>query len=75
MTRTHAASWPGALVVKALGEAAIFVAGDAPGLNLIVYGCVLILVIAFAPRGLVGLLARVGKRVAWPRLAKEPAHG
>jgi branched-chain amino acid transport system permease protein len=65
----------GALVVKALGEAAIFVAGDAPGLNLIVYGCVLIFVIAFAPRGLMGLLAGVSKRVTRPRLAKEPAHG
>jgi branched-chain amino acid transport system permease protein len=65
----------GALVVKSLSEAAIFVAGDAPGLNLIVYGCVLILVIAFAPRGLIGLLARMGKQFARPRLRKEPAHG
>jgi len=65
----------GALVVKALSEAAIVVAGDAPGLNLIVYGCVLILVIAFAPRGLMGVVAGLGKRVARPRLAKEPAHG
>jgi branched-chain amino acid transport system permease protein len=65
----------GALVVKALGEAAIFVAGDAPGLNLIVYGCVLILVIAFAPRGLIGLLAGMGKQAARGRGIKEPAHG
>ena len=61
----------GALVVKALGEGATFVAGDAPGLNLIVYGCVLVLVIAFAPRGLIGLFswrrAPAGKR--------EAAHG
>jgi branched-chain amino acid transport system permease protein len=65
----------GALVVKAVSEAAIVVAGDAPGVNLIVYGCVLIFVIAFAPRGLMGLVARLGKRFARPRLAKEPAHG
>jgi len=60
----------GALVVQAVGEGAKSVAGDAPGLSLIVYGCVLILVIAFAPRGLIGLvdsvrrLARGKKREA-----------
>jgi branched-chain amino acid transport system permease protein len=47
----------GALVVKSLGEAAKFVAGDAPGLDLIIYGAVLVLVIWFAPRGLIGGLA------------------
>jgi len=63
----------GALVVKALGEAATYVAGDAPGLNLIVYGCVLVLVIAFAPRGLIGLVARARRRFA--RGTREVAHG
>jgi len=61
----------GALVVKALGEGATFVAGDAPGLNLIVYGCVLVLVIAFAPRGLIGLFS--WRRV--PAGKREAAHG
>jgi len=61
----------GALVVKALGEGATFVAGDAPGLNLIVYGCVLVLVIAFAPRGLIGLFSF---RLASSR-TPEAAHG
>jgi branched-chain amino acid transport system permease protein len=65
----------GALVVKSLSEAAIAVAGDAPGLNLIVYGCVLILVIAFAPRGLIGLLSGAAKRFTPVRMRKEPAHG
>jgi branched-chain amino acid transport system permease protein len=46
----------GALVVKTLGEAAKFVTGDAPGLDLVIYGCVLIVVVAFAPRGIAGLL-------------------
>ena len=64
----------GALVVQALGEGAKLVAGDAPGLSLIVYGCVLILVIAFAPRGLIGLVDTARRRVA--RAAKrEVAHG
>src|SRR5580765_5970124 len=48
----------GALVVKTLGELTKLVTGDAPGLDLIIYGCVLILVVAFAPRGIAGLLRR-----------------
>jgi branched-chain amino acid transport system permease protein len=32
--------------------------GDAPGLDLVVYGAVLVLVIAFTPRGLIGGLAQ-----------------
>jgi len=55
----------GALVVKSLGEATKLVAGDAPGLDLVIYGCVLILVVAFAPRGIAGVLAdlrRLGRR-------------
>ncbi|AMN45302.1 branched-chain amino acid ABC transporter permease [Rhodoplanes sp. Z2-YC6860] len=47
----------GALVVKILGEAAKLVTGDAPGLDLVIYGGVLVLVVAFAPRGIVGLVA------------------
>jgi branched-chain amino acid transport system permease protein len=48
----------GALVVKSLGEATKLITGDAPGLDLMIYGCVLILVVAFAPRGIAGLLRR-----------------
>jgi len=63
----------GALVVQALGEGAKQVAGDAPGLSLIVYGCVLVLVIAFAPRGLIGLIESARR---FGRAAKrEVAHG
>ena len=47
----------GALVVKSLGEGAKLVTGDVPGLDLMIYGAMLVLVIAFAPRGLVGALA------------------
>ena len=45
----------GALVVRLLGEAAKLVAGDAPGIDLAIYGAVLVAVVAFAPRGIVGL--------------------
>jgi branched-chain amino acid transport system permease protein len=47
----------GALVVKSLGEGAKLVTGDIPGLDLMIYGVMLVLIIAFAPRGLVGALA------------------
>jgi len=37
-------------------------AGDAPGLDLVIYGCVLILVVAVAPRGIAGFL----EALSWP---------
>src|ERR1044071_1750125 len=49
----------GALVVKILGELAKLMTGDAPGLDLVIYGGVLVLVVAFAPRGIVGLVDKV----------------
>jgi len=53
----------GALVVRLLGEAAKLVAGDAPGIDLAIYGAVLVGVIAFAPRGIVGLIAALSARL------------
>jgi len=64
----------GAMVVKALGEGAQLVTGDAPGLDLVVYGAVLILVIAFMPRGLIGGLAQARQRLM-RRPAVEAHHG
>jgi branched-chain amino acid transport system permease protein len=49
----------GALVVRLLGEGIKLVTGDAPGLDLMIYGAVLVLVIRFAPRGLVGAIADI----------------
>ncbi len=49
----------GALVVKTLGEIAKLVTGAAPGLDLVIYGGVLVLVVAFAPRGIFGLVEKV----------------
>jgi branched-chain amino acid transport system permease protein len=54
----------GALVVKSLGEITKLMTGHAPGLDLVIYGSVLILVVAFAPRGIAGLLERRGG--FWP---------
>jgi branched-chain amino acid transport system permease protein len=46
----------GALVIKTLGELTKLVTGDAPGLDLVVYGSMLIVVVGFAPRGIAGVL-------------------
>lgn len=46
----------GALVVKTIGELTKLAAGDAPGLDVVIYGSVLIVVVAFAPRGIAGLI-------------------
>jgi branched-chain amino acid transport system permease protein len=48
----------GALVIKTLGELTKLLTADAPGLDLVVYGGMLILVVAFAPRGIAGVLSR-----------------
>jgi branched-chain amino acid transport system permease protein len=68
----------GALAVKALGEGALMVAGEAPGLDLVVFGAVLVLVIWFTPRGLIGGLDELRRRLfgAAPRaIAPEAGHG
>jgi branched-chain amino acid transport system permease protein len=52
----------GALVVRMLGEAALQVTGGAPGLDLVVFGCVLVLVVWFSPRGLMGGVAGFARR-------------
>jgi branched-chain amino acid transport system permease protein len=54
----------GALVVRSLGEATKLVTGHAPGLDLVIYGCVLVLVVAFAPRGIAGIFSAVRARFA-----------
>jgi len=67
----------GALAVKALGEGALMITGDAPGLDLVVYGAVLVLVIWFTPRGLIGGLETLRRRLggSGTRLAEGAAHG
>jgi branched-chain amino acid transport system permease protein len=62
----------GALAVRTLGEVTKHLAGDAPGLDLVIYGSVLILVVAFAPRGIAGLFSAVGRRL---RPSADPRHG
>lgn len=68
----------GALAVRSLGEAAKIVAGDAPGIDLAIYGAVLIIIVAFAPRGIVGLGATLWARLRGDKvghLARSGSHG
>jgi branched-chain amino acid transport system permease protein len=53
----------GALVVKTLGELTKLVTGDAPGLDLVIYGSVLVIVVAFAPRGIAGMVLGLRDRL------------
>jgi len=65
----------GALVVKALGEGALLVTGQAPGLDLVVFGIVLIAVVGLSPRGIVGLRQQLGARFGRRRGAGEASRG
>jgi branched-chain amino acid transport system permease protein len=68
----------GAVAVKLIGEAARLVTGHAPGLDLVVYGVVLVLVVAFAPRGIAGAVSYLRNLLSSrPRAgsAKETGHG
>jgi branched-chain amino acid transport system permease protein len=48
----------GALVVKALGEIAKTMTGNAPGLDLVIYGVVLVIVVWLSPNGIVGWVTK-----------------
>ena len=63
----------GALVVKSLGEVTKLATGSAPGLDLVIYGSVLIMVVAFAPRGIAGIVADLNRRVRASRTI-PPTH-
>lgn len=63
----------GALVVKSLGEATKLMTGDAPGLDLVIYGGVLIVVVAFAPRGIAGVIGDLRLQLARQKAGRR--HG
>jgi branched-chain amino acid transport system permease protein len=48
----------GALVLHALAEATRNLFGQLPGINLVIYGALLVLIVMFLPRGLAGLASR-----------------
>jgi len=51
----------GALVLHALADFTRNLFGQLPGLNLVIYGAVLVLIVMFLPRGLMGGLAGLGR--------------
>jgi branched-chain amino acid transport system permease protein len=57
----------GAAVLQIAGEAARRLMGDAPGLNLIFYGVLLVIMVRFLPDGLIGLVRRLTR-------ARRAAH-
>jgi branched-chain amino acid transport system permease protein len=54
----------GALALHGLGEVAKLFAGRVPGIDLALFGCVLVAAVAFAPDGLLGLARRARARLA-----------
>ena len=61
----------GAFTLHGVGDLTKQVAGGIPGIDLAVYGAVLILVVAFAPGGVLGLIHRLLSGLTRPRPAKE----
>ena len=62
----------GALVVKTLGELTKLMTGGAPGLDLVIYGGALVLVVAFAPRGIAGIFVDLRRRLGSSRAPASP---
>jgi branched-chain amino acid transport system permease protein len=58
----------GAIVLQAAGEIAKQATGDAPGLNLVLYGVMLVVMVLFLPNGFAGMARR-----RWRRLRRQ--HG
>ncbi|MGP1396247.1 MAG: branched-chain amino acid ABC transporter permease [Inquilinaceae bacterium] len=63
----------GALVLHGVDEAAKAATGAAPGLNLALYGVLLVVMLRFLPDGLMGLIARMARRARTPAAGPEPA--
>jgi branched-chain amino acid transport system permease protein len=61
----------GALALQLLAEGTRSLFGALPGINMVIYGGVLIAIVMFAPRGLLGLGHSV--RTLWARSASTPA--
>jgi branched-chain amino acid transport system permease protein len=57
----------GAVTLLGLGELTKGIAGNIPGIDLVVFGVLLIVIVAFAPRGVMGILASVVKRLTGGR--------
>lgn len=66
----------GALALHGLGEAAKLAAGRVPGVDLVAFGLLLVVAVAFAPDGILGFLRRLRARVRPVRVRRAaPAEG
>ena len=63
----------GALTLHSLGEVTKTFAGRVPGIDLVIFGLVLVAVVAFAPDGLMGLARRLRGRMRRKAVASEAA--
>jgi branched-chain amino acid transport system permease protein len=61
----------GALLVKSLGELTKLLTGDAPGLDLVIYGGALIVVVAFTRNGIAGPFAEMRVRLPWSQFSVQ----
>ncbi|HXP29444.1 MAG TPA: branched-chain amino acid ABC transporter permease [Stellaceae bacterium] len=57
----------GAVALRALGEATTELSGDAPGLNLVLYGILLVVMLRFLPEGIAGLPRRLHQALSAER--------
>ena len=62
----------GALALHLLADFTRSLFGSLPGINMVIYGAVLILIVMFAPRGLLGLGRSVRSLWSRPRAAEPP---
>jgi branched-chain amino acid transport system permease protein len=62
----------GAFALHGLGELAKIAAGRTPGIDLVVFGLLLVVAVGFAPTGILGLVARLRGRRS--RTSPEPAR-
>ena len=53
----------GAVALHAVSEVTREVIGDLPGISLVIYGTILVIMVLFAPRGLSGLVSRLTARM------------
>jgi branched-chain amino acid transport system permease protein len=62
----------GAVALHAVSEVTREVIGDLPGISLVIYGTILVIMVLFAPRGLSGLVARLSTKTR--RTAEGDRH-
>jgi branched-chain amino acid transport system permease protein len=65
----------GAAVLHLLSELTRNLFGQLPGLNMVIYGVVLVGIVMFLPRGLAGLFDRTGPGWTWRRRRSAPKDG